>query len=123
MRALALALVTACSSWQVQQAPPAQVLATSHSEVRLRMSDGSVHTIHATRIVRGAADGDQVIGFRPRSTPTAPPVAFAVANIQQIEIQEMNVGASLGMVLVGFLAIGAIALAADPPFSDLDRGR
>jgi hypothetical protein len=92
---------SACSSWRVQQAPATQVLATPRSEVRLTFVDGSVQTLHATRIVHRAA-GDQVVGFRSRSTDSS--MSFPVAEIQRVEIQEMQHGTSIGV------AIGSFAL-------------
>jgi hypothetical protein len=96
-------LVAACStSWQLQQGPPRQTLATSRGAVRLTMIDGSVHTIHATQIVK-ARSGDQVVGFRPRSSETD---SFRLADIQQVETPQPDSGnhaAAITCVVVLFV--------------------
>ena len=117
-------LLSACASWRVQQASPEQVLATPRSEVRLTLADGTVHTIHAARIVRHAKQYDDVVGFRPRESRSDPlvTVRFPITDIRQIEAQEVDVPPSLGVVLLSIVVVGAIALTVDPPFSDLDLG-
>jgi hypothetical protein len=77
------------------------------------MTNGTTHTIYATRIVH-AVDGDRVVGFRSRSAETD---SFRLADIHHVETQEVQTGRSLAFgagVVFGLMVV--LLGASDDPF-------
>lgn len=116
---LLLALHAGCSSWRVQPAAPAEVLAEQpHKRVRLTLVDSGRVEIHCPRLAN-----DSVIGVRSDTTgcraiaPAAArdSVAVALSQVDSVAVRKADVGKSIGLffgVIAGVLVIFTAVCAA-----------
>jgi hypothetical protein len=110
---LFLACVQACATWNVQREPPAVVLTEERKDVRLTLVDGSQHALSVALV-----EGDSVVGVRVRPAPgRRNTVAFALADVQRVEIAEyshkplwIGIGVLAGIFLGGFFLLGAMGV-------------
>src|SRR5688572_16094893 len=106
---LLLCVLSACQTWKVQSAPPAEVLATTQKQVRLNMADGTRHTVNLARVER-----DSIVGVHPRPTrPGENTLSYALADVRSVELGEISgartSGLIFGIVAGGWMLIGIFA--------------
>lgn len=105
---LTVCLLTACTTWRAQTAPPGETLATPREQVRLTMTDGNAHVLHITRL-----QGDRVVGMRSRSTSlNADTLSFPVADVRKVEIHQFSTGRTVALAagVAGAIVIFGILL-------------
>ena len=94
---LPLCALTACATWKVQLAPPAEALAASDGSklVRLTLADGTQHTMNLARV-----EGDSIVGVRTRPTPgRRNAMSFPLANVRRVEVAETSSARTQGLIL------------------------
>lgn len=103
-----LAVVTACTTWSRQSAPPAQVVSQHPGAlVRVTRTDHSVITLRGAAVVNDSLVGTTDDKARLR-------VAIPIADVASVDTREVSAGrtAGLGLGAVGVvLAVAGIAAA------------
>ena len=96
-RTAVVALLVACHTWRTQPVSPAELLASPHPLVRLKLHDGR-------RIVvrQPAIRADTVVSQAPND-----PFALALGEVDSVAIRKGDTGKTLGLV---FLIVGVPAL-------------
>ncbi|MGN6390841.1 MAG: hypothetical protein ACTHM9_01150 [Gemmatimonadales bacterium] len=96
-RTVGVALLAACHTWRTQPVSPADVLATSPSEVRLHLHDGRRVVVR-----RPALRADTVVSQLPNDT-----VAMALTEVDSAALRKGDTAKTMGLVL---LIVGVPAL-------------
>jgi hypothetical protein len=103
---LLLCYASGCTSWQVQQIAPAQLVADRHpSTVRVTRADHSRLVLQQPAIV-----ADTLVGAEASGRP-AGEARIAVSDVQRIEVRHVSAGRTIGLALaVPVVALGVFLL-------------